>query len=256
MNHSCMAVTHVKDMLLTCDDGSKRKYPVTFTTECKCQPTSNQASRYPFLTWIWLIKMIRNHLASTWIMKMTHKPISSFNFHLSWNILVQNKTWLYHINYIPYHYLVTFDHYWSFFYCESPMSETQNKSETKVWPLLNNFLLVAFNKTDISTCIKIVLFCKFYVEYDSYCMNHSQKESLQKLGNNAYDIPLQEKIFICFFRGSKASLTFSSSLTVRLQRNTGYHSLKYEAFSFCFYFRIFKWFQFKLLARGFGVWFA
>ena len=50
MNHSCMAVTHVKDMLLTCDDGSKRKYPVTFTTECKCQPTSNQASRYPFLT--------------------------------------------------------------------------------------------------------------------------------------------------------------------------------------------------------------
>ena len=115
MNHSCMAVTHVKDMLLTCDDGSKRKYPVTFTTECKCQPTSNQASRYPFLTWIWLIKMIRNHLASTWIMKMTHKPISSFNFHLSWNILVQNKTWLYHINYIPYHYLVTFDHYWSFF---------------------------------------------------------------------------------------------------------------------------------------------
>ena len=154
MNHSCMAVTHVKDMLLTCDDGSKRKYPVTFTTECKCQPTSNQASRYPFLTWIWLITMIHNHSASTWVMLMTHKPISSFNFHLSWNILVQNKTWLYHINYIPYHYLViltTFGH----FYCEPPMSETQNKSETKVWPLLNNFLQVAFNKTDISTCIKL-----------------------------------------------------------------------------------------------------
>ena len=114
MNHSCMAVTHVKDMLLTCDDGSKRKYPVTFTTECKCQPTSNQASRYPFLTWIWLITMIHNHSASTWVMLMTHKPISSFNFHLSWNILVQNKTWLYHINYIPYHYLVIFDHFWSF----------------------------------------------------------------------------------------------------------------------------------------------
>ena len=160
MNHSCMAVTHVKDMLLTCDDGSKRKYPVTFTTECKCQPTSNQASRYPFLTWIWLITMIHNHSASTWVMLMTHEPISSFNFHLSWNILVQNKTWLYHINYIPYHYLVIFDHFWSFYYCEPPMSETQNKSETKVWPLLNNFLQVAFNKTDISTCIKLCSLAK------------------------------------------------------------------------------------------------
>ena len=38
------------------------------------------------------------------------------------------------------------------------MSETQNKSETKVWPLLNNFLQVAFNKTDISTCIKLITF--------------------------------------------------------------------------------------------------
>ena len=40
------------------------------------------------------------------------------------------------------------------------MSETQNKSETKVWPLLNNFLQVAFNKTDISTCIKLCSLAK------------------------------------------------------------------------------------------------
>ena len=44
------------------------------------------------------------------------------------------------------------------------MSETQNKSETKVWPLLNNFLQVAFNKTDISTCIKLFYFADIKVD--------------------------------------------------------------------------------------------
>ena len=88
------------------------------------------------------------------------------------------------------------------------MSETQNKSETKVWPLLNNFLQVAFNKTDISTCIKLFYLALNQLHALKSCrlcmLKHwyvrVREESSRELQNQTDEC--QEKIFICFFFNS------------------------------------------------------